>query len=436
MKTTRRTFIRNTVTAGGIAAVSPLVSCSSTTAAGSINKNYSALDEALAAPVLKKELFPDPVIIDRLELLRDRNNFICRVRSKDGAEGLAVGHPFIAKQGYPMFHNSLQRLFIGKDARDLDQLIFDSVEVNVKSQGVPLCVQIANIEFAVLDMLGKIAGKPAGELIGDIHNPWINVYLGTRIGEMRRMDPEKSLELLAGDVEETNSKAVKLRAGRGDNLGVDNENAPGRSEKLVRMAREKFGDDMVLMIDGNGTYSLEGAYALVSCCRSIISISMRNRFPGELVQEQKQMADVLGYRWPAVKKNLACMPSAGLSPTMHSRSCNPDTFYFGGMIRSMKVARMAQAAGKQIVPHSSGGGLGYLYMLHLVSACPNAGEYHEFKMFETNDANGTLIPLESTGEPFQSREGRIKVPDGPGLGVMIDPDYVKTHKVFEGEPPV
>ena len=46
-----------------------------------------------------------------------------------------------------MFHNSLQRLFIGKDARDLDQLIFDSVEVNVKSQGVPLCVQIANIQL-------------------------------------------------------------------------------------------------------------------------------------------------------------------------------------------------------------------------------------------------------------------------------------------------
>jgi hypothetical protein len=57
-----------------------------------------------------------------------------------------------------------------------------------------------------------------------------------------------------------------------------------------------------------------------------------------------------------------------------------DQFYFGGMIRSMKVARMAKATGKTIAPHISGGGLGWLYMLHYVSSCPNADKYHEFKM--------------------------------------------------------
>jgi L-alanine-DL-glutamate epimerase-like enolase superfamily enzyme len=39
----------------------------------------------------------------------------------------------------------------------------------------------------------------------------------------------------------------------------------------------------------------------------------------------------------------------------------PDNYYFGGMIRSMKVARMAAACGKQCVPHMSGGGLGNVY---------------------------------------------------------------------------
>jgi hypothetical protein len=35
-------------------------------------------------------------------------------------------------------------------------------------------------------------------------------------------------------------------------------------------------------------------------------------------------------------------------------------------------------------------GLGYLYMLHSVSATPNADRFHEFKMFQTKDANGTV----------------------------------------------
>ena len=43
-------------------------------------------------------------------------------------------------------------------------------------QNLALWVPLATIEFAILDMLGKIAGKSIGQLIGDIHNPEIAVY--------------------------------------------------------------------------------------------------------------------------------------------------------------------------------------------------------------------------------------------------------------------
>ena len=38
----------------------------------------------------------------------------------------------------------------------------------MKNQGIPLSVQIANIEFAILDMLGVIADVPAHRLIGEL----------------------------------------------------------------------------------------------------------------------------------------------------------------------------------------------------------------------------------------------------------------------------
>ena len=98
------------------------------------------------------------------------------------------------------------------------------------------------------------------------------------------------------------------------------------------------------------------------------------------------------------------------------------------MTRTMKVARMAEKAGLKITPHISVGGLGFLYMLHMVSVCPAAEKYHEFKLFQTKDANGTLIPIESKTEKFESKNGIIKIPTGSGLGVHIDPDYIKTHK--------
>ena len=44
------------------------------------------------------------------------------------------------------------------------------------------------------------------------------------------------------------------------------------------------------------------------------------------------------------------------------------------------------------------------------------------------DPNGTTIPIESKAGPFESIEGKIKAPEGSGLGVIIDPDYIKTHE--------
>jgi L-alanine-DL-glutamate epimerase-like enolase superfamily enzyme len=100
----------------------------------------------------------------------------------------------------------------------------------------------------------------------------------------------------------------------------------------------------------------------------------------------------------------------------------PDIFYFGGMIRSMKVARMAEVTGKLCVPHISGSGLGYLYMMHFVSAIPNAGPYHEFKGFNTT------LPFECPTSDLKIIDGAVSVPRGPGLGITIDPEYIRKHE--------
>ncbi len=428
MKSSRRKFLSSAAALGGAAAMMPLNACQSSTKTEAAYPDYSKLDEALSQPVLKRELFPNPLIIESLELLRDRNNFICRVRSKDGAEGISIGHPFISKESYPLFQNILHQLFVGKDARDLDELLFRAANLNVKRQGVPLCTQMATVEFAILDMLGNIANKPMAQVIGNLHNPYIEIYLGTRIWELRRMEPEESLELMAQDVAESNAKAIKLRAGTGDYLGLNHEEAPGRSEKLIRMARKKFGDDMVIMIDGNGSYDLNESIRLGKILEELNYYFYEEPMPWDWYEEQKRLAEALtiptaggeaefrmhAFRWQIANDALDVI--------------QPDIFYFGGMIRSMQVTRMAQTAGKVLVPHMSHGGLGFLYMLHLTSVLENAGKYHEFKMFETKDANGTIIPIESKTEPFSSENGKIKVPQGSGLGVIIDPEYIKTHQ--------
>jgi hypothetical protein len=78
--------------------------------------------------------------------------------------------------------------------------------------------------------------------------------------------------------------------------------------------------------------------------------------------------------------------------------------YFGGMVRGMRVARMAGVLGKTCIPHISSTGLGCLYMMHFVSAIPNSGPYHEFKEF--NNDLPYSCPTTARGMHFQGRRVR------------------------------
>lgn len=430
MKNGRRDFLKVAALAAGSAAIMPISTIATEKKTKIFTPDYAKLDKVLQLPVLRKELFSSPVIIEKIELLQNKNNFICRVRSKDGAIGLSIGHPSQSKHSYPLFLNVIIPFFTGKDARDLDNLIYMVSEANEKRQGNPFCIQIATLEFAILDMLGNIAGLSSGNLLGDIKTREVSIYLGHHLSAFRNKEPEVSLDLMQKDIIETKAKAVKIRAGRGDNLASDIDNVPGRTEKLIRMAREKYGDDMVLMIDGNGSYSVKEAIRIGKILEEYKYYFYEEPLPWDWYQEQKEVEHALNIRMAGGEEEFGMHTFRYLIANEVFQIVQPDLFYFGGMIRTMKVARMAEAAGLKITPHITAGGIGFVYMLQMVSVCPAIEKYHEFKMFDTPDANGTIIPIKSKAEMFESKDGKINVPSGLGMGIIIDPDYIKTHKVL------
>jgi L-alanine-DL-glutamate epimerase-like enolase superfamily enzyme len=100
----------------------------------------------------------------------------------------------------------------------------------------------------------------------------------------------------------------------------------------------------------------------------------------------------------------------------------PDIFYFGGLTRSIRIARAAESVGMICTPHISGAGLGFLYAVLMAACIPNAGPYHEYKGVDHD------LPAESPGISFISENGIIRVPPEPGIGVQIDPDFVSAAK--------
>ena len=417
MKLNRRNFIKSASIASAGAVT--LNSCSTSTPNKSVD--YSKLDEILAKPVLKKELFPEPVIVETLELLRFEDNFLCRVRSTDGAMGISVGNNAQLKSLWPVFNVRLQPFFIGKDVCDLENLfeelyVYDS---NYKLQNLALWVPWATIEFAILDMLGRIANKSIGELIGEIHNKKVAVY---QANNYRGKSAEESLEKIKEYVAISKAKAVKFKVG--GRMSKNADYPPGRTEKLIPMVREAFGDDMTIYADSNGSYDADEAIRIGRIMEEYKYDFYEEPVPFDWYEETKQVTDALsipvagGEQEPSMRNFRWLIGNRALDVVQ------PDMFYFGGMIRSVKVARMAELFGMPCTPHISGSGLGYLYMMHFVSAIPNAGPYHEFKGFNNE------IPLECKTSSLESEDGVVTVPSGPGLGLEIDPDFIDKHKVL------
>lgn len=389
------------------------------------NPRYRILDEILKEPLLKKELFPDPVIIESVELLQYNGKFLCRVRSQGGVEGISVSHNDMILF-YPIFVRALQPFFIGKDARELD-LILERVLVyrfNFRISGQALGIPLATLEFAVLDMLGKIAKKPIGQLFGNLHHSQVKVYQAT---EYREKSVEESLELIQRDVAEYNAHAVKIKVGGLMFMTKDlNARGPaGRTEQIIPLVRKTFGDEMHLYADANGFYPVKEAVRVGNLLEEYNYGFFEEPVHFDWYEETKEVADQLtlpvaggeqeyslhGFRWLIANDGLQIV--------------QPDNYYFGGMIRSMKVALMAQAMGKNCTPHMSGGGLGYLYMIHFVSVLPNAAPHHEFKGLNTH------VPFECATSDLKVTDGELTVPTGPGVGIEIDPEFIEKHLVVE-----
>ena len=101
----------------------------------------------------------------------------------------------------------------------------------------------------------------------------------------------------------------------------------------------------------------------------------------------------------------------------------PDVMYMGGINRTLRVAKMAEAAAVPVTPHCANLAMVTLFTMHLLRAIPNAGKYLEFSI-EGEDYYPWQENLFST-TPFEVVEGHVTVSSQPGWGAQINPEWLE-----------
>ena len=359
-----------------------------------------------------EETVPRPVIVESIDVVRYAGTLLVRARSRDGAVGVASCNSQ-AQYLYPILKGLVIPVFIGRDARELEALV-NEVYIhgsNYKYHGTPFWNCVSYVEAALFDLLGQVTTKSVGELLGGRWRDRIPIYLSC---SRRETTAEEEVAWVSERLAETKARAVKSKIG--GRMRNNADSIPGRTEKLIPLARERWGDDVTLYVDGNGSYDHVKAIEVGHMLEDHGYAFFEEPCPFEQWEETKAVADALDL--PVAGGEQDC--NMGLFRYMIREGVvdvvQLDVMYNGGIIRALRVASMAAEAGIPVTPHSPKYKPELATLLHFASVVKHTGPFLEFPA-------RPVVHEDWYAPQFSIQEGGyVDVPTGPGLGITYDPD--------------
>jgi galactonate dehydratase len=289
---------------------------------------------------------------------------------------------------------------------------------DVYSEGAQIHLNaVAAIEIACWDIIGKETGRPVYDLLGGRYHETLPVYAnGWYQGERQpEMFAEKAREVVGRGY-----KALKFDPFGAAWRSMDPDDRT-LSLAIVRAVREAVGPSVQVMIEGHRRFSVAEA----------IWIGERlAEFEPTWFEEPTDHTKIDATA--EVGRRLAVPVSAGESfTTTHQFAellkynsvhiLQPDPSNMGGILKTRFVCAMADANYAVVAPHQAQGPIATAVCVQIGACTPNLLVQELFDEFNVG------WEREVVTNPVHVVDGRIRVPDGPGLGTDVNWVEVEKH---------
>jgi L-alanine-DL-glutamate epimerase-like enolase superfamily enzyme len=354
--------------------------------------------------------------IASLETFTDQ--FVCfvRVSTDSGAIGWGQTSTYNADITASIFHRQVAPWALGADALEIAALIERIEEREHKFPGSYRCRALAGLDTALWDLRGRLERKPVVELLGGKPR-----RLRCYASSMRRdITPQQEAERLVRLRDTHGFDAFKWRVGA--ECGHDIDEWPGRTEAIVPQVARALGAGVDKLVDANSGFSPRRAIEVGRLLEAEGIGHYEEPCPYWQLEQTKQVADALSLEVTGGEQDWDLATWARMIEMRAVDVVQPDVMYMGGIARTLQVARMAAAAGLPCTPHSANLSLVTLCTMHLLGAIGNAGKYLEFSI-EGPD----YYPWQEglfAGDPYAVRDGHVSIPEAPGWGVEISPQWL------------
>lgn len=341
-----------------------------------------------------------------------RCTIVTRVHTSDGVVGEAYSGDTDAEQATiaGIIRDEIAPLLVGTSATNMEgawEAMLPPTYDILRDRSLALQA-MACVDSALWDAVGKRLGVPLYQLWGGYRDRLPAICIGGYYTDDER-DIAKQIETYAG----LGFAGCKFKIGR---------LSPEDDARRTRLAREAGGDDFVLMVDANQGFTREQA---IRFTRLTADLDLRwFEEPVQWLNDRLSMRDVRFIGGVPVTAGQSESTRAGLRDLMASGAidfCNCDASWIGGPSEWRRIASLAAAYEVQMAHHEEP-----QVSAHLLAAIPH-GTYVEAFDPQRDPIFWTMI---ANRQDFV--DGHYLVPQGPGLGLELDWEYIERYQVKDG----
>jgi L-alanine-DL-glutamate epimerase-like enolase superfamily enzyme len=304
----------------------------------------------------------------------------------------------------------LTSILVGEDPLDVERLWEKMYyQTNRYGRRGAAIHAISGADIALWDIRGKAEGKPVHELLGGAQRRTVRAYASVLFGDT----PEETATL-AGQFVDLGLTAAKFGWGP-FGQGPDTDLAH------VHAARQVLGGGRELMVDAGHAWDVETA---------LERAHLLAPFKLGWLEEPLSQDDRKGYAALCPRSRIPSAAGEG-DVTHHDfedliergvHVIQPDVAFCGGLTVCRRVSEMCKQHGRRPVPHCFSTGINLAASLHWMASVEN-GDLVEYCL----RPSPLMRKLVRNLPPLI--DGRVPVPDGPGLGIELDERIVEEFRV-------
>lgn len=339
-----------------------------------------------------------------------RTNWVfVKVYTDEGIDGVGEATLEYKEKALEGAVEHIRDYLVGKNPLEIEKHYHDIYRDAYWRGGAVLMSALSAVEMALWDILGKSLGVPVYQLLGGKIRDDVRIYVNGWFSGART--PEQFAEKAKIAVQR-GVTAMKWDPFGKSYLEISNEDLD-TALACIGAVRDAVGPKVDLLIEGHGRFNVPTGIKIAKELEQFKPMWFEEPTPPDNVEALKAVRDKSPVAISAGERLYTLRGFRELFRLRAADYIQPDISHAGGLMELKKIAAVADSHYIAFAPHNPSGPVANAASLQLAACCPN------FSILEIMYSDVTWRK-DVVNEELYYKDGRITIPDKPGLGIEID----------------